>query len=1238
MKFPKPCLHFALAGLFFVAGSINAADNAGAPAGKKPDQSSYQAQTRSMLPVAYWSFDDGAADIGLVEGEVIFGVPGPTEKDFKSFQKANRAADFGAKGGNYILVEDPGAGSQFDFDNGDPITIEAWVNPGKVGKGQNIYIIGKGRTGNPGFAGDNQNFALRLWEKDGSLNLSFLFRSQAEGAFKGDWHRWTTVSGVEPESGWHHVAVTYVFGQPDSARAYIDREPVEGVWDMGGKTEHAPVIDDDDVWVGSTAQGSVSSSFKGQLDEIALYRRALTEEQIAQRYPMGPYLPVVTSEVMESGKVKVEILEDLGRLSKWPRRYPQASDVYQEEVFGFFDVPHKYNERGIRSDRSNPFMLRASAGVIIPEGEHRLLLRSRGLGRLWLDGEVIAETVGVQRSSLGAHGQVADATEVEAPNLRYLGPGDHEVEVPVVGDGGRHSLVLEMIAGNGKVRTTLGETSVSLSNQDGEFVLLAPGERKVPLTDEGWVAYRDERSLHYLQLNAQQRAQKRKASHDDDFWKARHEAAEKFVSDRREANQAAAEKSIDGLLESAWEKRNAESAAAKVAGGIDYEKHIKPIFSENCYRCHDEKTKGGLKLSDRESALAGGDSEIPAIVPGKPEESLLLELIHPQEAGDDVMPPKGDPLPEKDRKLIAEWISQGASFVGATDKIEPTELTSDLEFLRRATLDSVGVVPTAEEIAAFQKDPADTRRARAIDRLLDDPRWADHWTAYWQDVLAENPNILKPSLNNTGPFRFWIHEALSDNLAMDRFVTELVMMEGSEYGGGAAGFGMASQNDVPMAAKAHVLGTAFLGVEMKCARCHDSPYHDTVQRDLFEIAAMLKRETIKLPGSSTVPVSTFEGREPLIQITLKPGEEIAPLWPFEDLAPADISNVAVRNPDDARERLAATITAPQNERFARVLVNRLWKQLMGHGFVDPVDDWEASQPSHPELLAWLGEELVANGYDFKHLARLVMNSAAYQRKARVLKPGATPDFSAPLPRRMSAEQVVDSLFSAVGKKLDSEELTFDVDGTQVEKAMISLGYPRRAWEFTSLSNERDRPSLAIPKAQVIVDVLENFGWRSSRQEPKSVRETDPNVRQPAIIANGALGRWVTTLSDDSGITALALREDLTLDQLSDQVFLRLLTRKPTAGERVALAEALSEGFASRVIPAGERAAAVKRKPLKHVSWSNHLSEDANSIKIEMERRAREGDPPTTALQQEWRQRLEDVLWATLNSPEFVYLP
>ena len=152
--------------------------------------------------------------------------------------------------------------------------------------------------------------------------------------------------------------------------------------------------------------------------------------------------------------------------------------------------------------------------------------------------------------------------------------------------------------------------------------------------------------------------------------------------------------------------------------------------------------------------------------------------------------------------------------------------------------------------------------------------WADHWTSYWQDVLAENPNIVNPTLNNTGPFRWWIHESLIDNKPMDRFVTELIMMEGSRFYGGPAGFSIASQNDVPLAAKAHILGQALLGIQMQCARCHDAPFHDVTQKDLFSIAAMLKRNDENVPRTSTVTVSE-NGPVPNVPITLKPGQALS---------------------------------------------------------------------------------------------------------------------------------------------------------------------------------------------------------------------------------------------------------------------------------------------------------------------------------------------------------------------------
>src|SRR4029077_3278544 len=135
------------------------------------------------------------------------------------------------------------------------------------------------------------------------------------------------------------------------------------------------------------------------------------------------------------------------------------------------------------------------------------------------------------------------------------------------------------------------------------------------------------------------------------------------------------------------------------------------------------------------------------------------------------------------------------------------------------------------------------------------------------DVLAENPNILKPSLNNSGPFRWFLYDALRDGKPIDRMATELILLRGAKYEGGSAGFGMAADNDAPLAAKGQVIGSAFLGMELQCARCHDAPFHSNKQRDLYALAAMLERKTLTVPKSSTVPVAFFErkARESLIK-------------------------------------------------------------------------------------------------------------------------------------------------------------------------------------------------------------------------------------------------------------------------------------------------------------------------------------------------------------------------------------
>jgi mono/diheme cytochrome c family protein len=711
---------------------------------------------------------------------------------------------------------------------------------------------------------------------------------------------------------------------------------------------------------------------------------------------------------------------------------------------------------------------------------------------------------------------------------------------------------------------------------------------------------------------------------------------------------ASATNPIDAFLAAKVER--AVAAAAESGGEEAKRFHVEvlPVLTEQCFRCHGEKEKGGLKLNTREAALKGGKSGDPAVVPGDPAKSELVARIKSTDE-DERMPPKGDGLKPQQVAAIEAWIKSGAKWPAApvaAEEVAAAPIVGDAAFMRRAYLDTVGVPPTEAEARAFLADQASDKREKLIGRLVDDERFADAWMGYWQDVLAENPNILKPSLNNSGPFRWFLYESLRDRKPLDRMVSELVLLRGSKYEGGSAGFGMAADNDAPLAAKGQVIGSAFLGMELQCARCHDAPFHSSKQRDLYSVSAMLERKTVTVPKTSTVPAAFFErkARESQIKVTLKPGEPVTPTWPFESVCGLKDSAALdglMQNPSDTRERLAALITAPQDERFAKVIVNRVWKRLIGAGFVEPAGDWEGHAASHPELLEWLARDFVANGYDLRQLVRRVMTSKLYQRESLGRNLAVTPErrwFNAPERRRLTAEQVVDSLYAAAGKRIEVEELTFDPEGRQAPQTMISLGKPRRAWQFSSLSNERDRPSLALPRAQAVTDVLEAFGWSGSRQNPRTDRETDPNVLQPGALANSVLSTWITRASAQSGLAEMAERAQ-SPEALVDEVFLRFLSRMPDARERAEMTALIAPGFEQRLVTSESASLSLAEPPrLPRVSWSNHLMAEANTIKLEMEKRARAGDPPDPRLSAEWREAYEDLVWGVMNSPEFVWVP
>ena len=191
--------------------------------------------------------------------------------------------------------------------------------------------------------------------------------------------------------------------------------------------------------------------------------------------------------------------------------------------------------------------------------------------------------------------------------------------------------------------------------------------------------------------------------------------------------------------------------------------------------------------------------------------------------------------------------------------------------------------------------------------------------------------------------------------------------------------------------------------------------------------------------------------------------------------------------------------------------------------------------------------------------------------------------------------------------------------------------------FAGLNNERDRPSLSLPRAQPIVDVLEAFGWTGTRQQPIAQRETDPNLLQPGILANGTLSMSLTRASDRSQLAELAL-DAPSPESLLETLFLRFLARYPSELERADLLPALADGFGSRAVPADQVQPSPALSPLPQATWSNHLVPEANDIQEQWQRRVLRGPPVDPRLQTQWREVYEDIIWSLVNHREFAWVP
>jgi len=1105
-------------------------------------EETYQQIVLKDAPAFYWSMEqsdqwkalDSIGTVPSVSAIITGGtsrkMAGPRPEEFPGFSEKNSALDLKAPK-QWLVVRDDAKQKNLKFRNGDSITIEAWVNPQNSNHVSFPYIVGKGRTGNAGFNPNNQNYALRLMRKGNYYVLSFFFVDEdilKGGSATTNGHRWRSKRGFLADKNWHHVALSYKFGSPESITGYVDGKPSTGTWELAGATKKNPVVDHDELWIGAAMKGG--NHFQGGIDELAIHRKIIPAKTMATRYKHKAidYLQEVIKQTVNLApkkSVTVDIYEGITDSRNWNFRPTQKITVYKTPAFALTKLPFKYNARGIIADREVPYLVHAYSAMTLPQGEHEFVLRSMNSARLYIDGKLQVETPFMGLSG-SAHGTMHKVQPVSKSELTM--PVVHtEKRFRFQSDGKPHVYSLLTIAGERGRPAFLGEL-VLAHGQPGKTYQILGYQPEWTFNTKGWLSFLEADEVYRIKCNIKNRQQASLA--EAEYWNARH---------RRASELAKAEKQIPVPV--------VENSSSD---------HPIDLFIE-------------AKLKQKE--------------------------------------------------------------------IKPTSKIDDLSYLRRITLDLTGLNPTPEQIAIYLADSQEARRKKVIERLLKSPAWADHWVAYWQDALAENPGMTKPNLNNSGPFRWYLHDAFRDNRSFDRIVTELILMEGSKHNGGTAGFGIAANNDVPMAAKAHILGTAFLGIEMKCARCHDAPYHQSTQRDLFEVAAMLDRKPVAVPKSSSITATPEQIAAMGVTVTLKSGEAISPQWPFKDLLSKQtvLDQNIIRDTNNTREVLAAMVTHPANKRFSQVIVNRVWKRLLGRGLVEPAQDWETGDASHPQLLDWLAQQFVRDGYDLKKLTRLIVTSNLYQRQAVESSSEQQKFFAGPTRKRMTAEQIVDSIYQAVGKSIPSERLTHNSDGRQTWVNFIDLGQPKKSWELVAISNERERPSMALPQAQSVVDLLSAYGWRGERQDPVTDREATATALQPLALANGTLLNRAVDISDSGEVVKLAL-EAQNVEALIDQLFLRVLARKPTTQERKVYTELLSPGFENRKTGAKPtEPGPIFRSPL---TWSFHFDPEAANEGIRQQILAEQGDSPTKQLAPKWREQAEDALWALFNTPEFMFVP
>jgi hypothetical protein len=506
-----------------------------------------------------------------------------------------------------------------------------------------------------------------------------------------------------------------------------------------------------------------------------------------------------------------------------------------------------------------------------------------------------------------------------------------------------------------------------------------------------------------------------------------------------------------------------------------------------------------------------------------------------------------------------------------TLRMNPSGLCADHTFLRRAYLDLLGILPTAEEARTFVADKRPDKRPVLIGQLLERPEFADFWSLKWADLLrVEAHSLDQKGVQN---FHHWIRQSIADNKPLDQFARELITARGSTYSSPAANYYRPNRE---AATRAKAAAQLFLGTRLQCAECHNHPSDRWTQDDYYDWAALFapvrykvienKREISSDEHEWNGEQVVFLARDGSIK-NPRTGKNALPrfLGELTAFTPHGIAGEnapapsAARREGDSLEALAVWLTSRPDLTFARVQANRVWFHLMGRGLVDPPDDFRATNPaSHPELLDALARDWVKHHFDLRYLIRLIINSRAYQLAP---EPNQTNEddernFSHPLVRRLGAEQLLDCQSQVTGVPLKF------------------LGYPKglRAAQLPGVRPE----SKGKRRANQLDQFLELFGKPPRLITTDTERSCECNMSQAFQMISGPTVNEL--LSGKENRVSRLLLAGKSNREILEELFWTALTRAPTAEEL-------------QVLLSGLDATPDRRAALEDVLWGLLNSKD-----------------------------------------------